>query len=366
VKGETHVKGRIGRMIRLSAVLLSLVLLGSSVLAGQSPKGDAGDAIISSASDPAWTAGTREWTAERMRNAQPMPLPAMEGNRPEAQLKSVAEPTGPAGFVPGGAPGEEWKKAEATFSEPAAAPSPLGYPYPPPYTRYEIFPVAWKTYKTYPYRTVGVLFFSQGGSDWRCSASSIGNYAVWTAGHCVSDGAGTWSTNFLFIPAYAEGSKPCSWCQFTGSVAWTFTAWHNFGDFARDSGGVVLNTNSGHKVSEVGWLGFAWNWDRDQHWHQHGYPSESPFDGDRQIKCTSSHSVDDGSVSPATMGTGCDMTGGSSGGPWIKDFSGYAGASNYLNGNVSYYYIGWPEEYFSPYFDDMSHDLWDILVTETP
>ncbi len=48
------------------------------------------------------------------------------------------------------------------------------------------------------------------------------------------------------------------------------------------------------------------------------------------------------------------------------EFAGFAGDSNYLNGNVSYGYTGYGEEMLSPYFDDVAYGLWEILVTEIP
>ena len=142
-------------------------------------------------------------------------------------------------------------------------------------------------------------------------------------------------------------------------------------------GGVVMNVDArGRRVSAVGTLGFAWNWPRfTQHWHQIGYPAAFPFNGLKQVVCSSSHNTNDFSLpdpgfvgDPDTVGTGCDMTGGSSGGPWIKDFSGVAGASNFLNGNVSYGYINpsEPEQMYSPYFGDFSKALRDALIGGTP
>jgi V8-like Glu-specific endopeptidase len=295
-----------------------------------------------------------------MMKAKPYPLPRLDGAAPRAEAASG--PSGKPGLIPGGPADVRLAPADVL---------PQDYSYPPPYARYEVFdsfisyPFGFDTYE-FPYRTVGVLFYTQNGQDWRCSAASIGNYAVWTAGHCVSDGAGNWSSNFVFVPAYRDGVPVKDWIVWPGSTAWTFTTWHVGADFARDSGGVVLNTNSrGHKVSVIGWLGFAWNWPRDQHWHQIGYPAENPFNGNRMTVCTSSHATDDTSVTPAALGTGCDMTGGSSGGPWVWHF-GPSGSGNYLNGNVSYGYIGSPEQMFSPYFDDATLGLWENLLSDVP
>ena len=349
----------------------SIVLLVGFAILLAAPAGSAAAdkslQIISSRSDPAFKATTSVWTSERMRNAKPCPMPTREG----VPAKVSAKPVGAPGLIPGGVPGQEYSLQKVmdgmeTF--------PLGYTYPPPYTRYENFnstKAPYNGYKAYPYRTVGTLFFTQNGIDYRASASSIGNYAVWTAGHCVSDGNGNWSSNFLFIPAYKDGSPPVWWAEWTGTTSWTTVAWNSYGDLCRDMGGVVMNLNAtGKKVSYVGWMGFAWNWSRDHHWHGIGYPAAPPFDGNKQIICASSHSRDDNpcyfSERPYTMGTGCDQTGGCSGGPWIMDFSGQAGASNYVNGHFSYYYIGYPDEIFSPYFDDLAYTLWEALVNDRP
>jgi hypothetical protein len=366
-----------GKLVRVSLVLLSLVLLVSTGALAAAPVGlgqdDPGNGLVSSRSDPTWEPlATREWTSERMQNAKPYPLPAIEA-RPQAEsVGPVEEAVGVPGLIPGGPAETEYSLPDVlasieTFPADTSSAVPLGYPYPPPFTRYENF----DKYTKYPYRTVGVLFFTQNGIDYRCSASSIGNYAIWTAGHCVSDGAGNWSTNFLFIPAYRDGNPPAWWAQWTGANAWTTTAWHYNSELCRDIGGVVLNLSAnGRKVSYVGWLGFAWNFPRDQHWFEIGYPAGAPFNGNRMIICASSHSSDDNpgcpAGSPNTIGAGCDQTGGCSGGPWIKNFAGVSGATNFLNGNFSYHYIGFESEKYSPYFDDMAYGLWDILVNEVP
>lgn len=119
----------------------------------------------------------------------------------------------------------------------------------------------------------------------------------------------------------------------------------------------------------AGWLGFAWNWPRDtQHWHAIGYPAASPFDGRRQQVCAASDAIADTNFSPATIGIGCDQTGGTSGGPWIMNFSGFAGASNYLNGNQSYKYTSpaQPLAIYGPYFDSSSKSLRDTIVGDEP
>jgi len=130
-------------------------------------------------------------------------------------------------------------------------------------------------------------------------------------------------------------------------------------------GGAQLNTNgSGKMISEVvGNLGFSYNLNNDQHWFDIAYPSETPFDGKWQIICSGSFAYNDTSGgTPYPVAMGCDMTRGSSGGSWIRKFSGVAGSANYLNGNNSYRYTSHPEEMFSPYFGEGAKSLWEILL----
>ena len=67
------------------------------------------------------------------------------------------------------------------------------------------------------------------------------------------------------------------------------------------------------------------------------------------------HGTDDqptgnAAVDPATIGVGCDQTGGTSGGPWLVNFSGFAGLTNLVNGNNSYKYNNLPLNLYGPYF----------------
>ncbi len=106
--------------------------------------------------------------------------------------------------------------------------------------------------------------------------------------------------------------------------------------------------------SRVGSLGIAWDQARVQHWDLFGYPAASPFTGERLVTCDASHAVDDASQTGYdTIGVGCDMTGGSSGGPWILGL----GRGNLINGLVSYGYDEQPKAIYSSYFSADSNAL---------
>jgi hypothetical protein len=307
-------------------------------------------------------ATSKPWTLERMAAAKPADLLTIDGSRQLTIDPLVAD--GDPGLIPASMPGNE--KVSFAAEEDLAlfsGISPLGYSYPAPYTRYNFF----TSYKRWPYHVAGVLFFSYGGGDWRCSASSIGNYAIWTAGHCVEWGAGGgWASNWVFVPGYANGKALKGiWYGYT---AWTTTAWANNSDERYDYGGVILDTLGGLRISQVvGNWGFAWNWTRQLAWMAIGWPAESPFSGAWQAVCASSFAYADASFgSPNTKGIGCDQTGGASGGPWVWKFYANPTNHNYLNGNTTYRYVGYPEELFSPHFDTDTYNFWSTIVADTP
>ncbi|MFC1922288.1 trypsin-like serine peptidase [Chloroflexota bacterium] len=370
--------------IRLSTVIIIILLVAlfsvgaidSQVAASSAAQlfqtaadQNGGGEISAKTNSTEWLAATRPWTKERMLAAQPYPLVTTEGQL--TLSTELTEPVGKPGLKPSSPPeGLDIPSIAEESFEISSAAYLLGYSYPPPYTRFKNF----DSYQVFPYSTIGVLFFSQYGVDYRCSAASIGKDAVWTAGHCIHTGDGTeggWSEDVIFVPAYKNGEAPFG--VWTAYNTWTKGSWYSSKDLRFDMGGAVLNTNSsGKMISQVvGNLGFSYNLNSSiELWFNFGYPSEAPFDGRWQYICTGPFAYDDPVgpnlntpwSPPYPVGMGCDMTRGSSGGPWIKDFSGVAGSANFLNGNTSYRHLSNPEELFSPYFGDAAKTLWNQLM----
>lgn len=220
----------------------------------------------------------------------------------------------------------------------AAAPAPAQQ-IPPPYT-------------SAPTRTNGKVFFTDDGLNYVCSGTAVlsGNSSVvWTAGHCVHDGASNFHTNWSFVPAYADGSRP--YATWTARTLLTTSGWANGGDFSYDNGAAVVNLNGGQSLtSVVGGRNIAFNTARQQQYAAHGYPAGPPFNGQRLWVCNSPLVYDDTSANPPTMGIDCDMTGGSSGGGWIA------------NGSVvsvnSYGYTTLPNVMFGPYQGSVAQSLY--------
>ena len=247
------------------------------------------------------------WTAERMRNAIP------------------ADKTLSGSFAGKG------KKGGAGA---AAAAQQI----PPPYT-------------SAPTRTNGKVFFSDGGANYVCSGTAVlsGNKSVvWTAGHCVHDGASNFHTNWSFVPAYADGSAPYG--EWTARTLLTTSGWASSGDFSYDNGAAVVNANGSALTDVVGGRNIAFNTARNQNYAAHGYPAGPPFNGQRLWVCNSPLVYDDTSANPPTMGIDCNMTGGSSGGGWIA-----GGSVVSVN---SYGYTTLPNVMFGPYQGSVAQSLY--------
>ena len=331
----------------------------SPVGSGLSPEPDPGGGNVSNRTiSKLSTAGSKPWTRERMLAAKPYPLEPID-QEVDFSLQLEGSKSSP-GYIPGSAPSTGYTiNNQEDVSQTQASSS--GYSYPAPFVQYQNF----DSYQIYPYSTVGVLFFTQYGVDYRCSAASIGNSAIWTAGHCIHRGDNSqngWSYNVVFAPAYKNGNYPFG--VWSASYLTTKGAWFEFGDLRYDMAGAVLNEWNNQTISDVvGSLGFAYNQDSGLHWLNIGYPSAAPFDGKTQQLCAGSFAYADTSVpAPFPVAMGCDMTQGSSGGPWILNFSGQFGQTNFLNGNNSYRYSYHPKELFSPYFGSAAKSLFDELI----
>lgn len=297
-----------------------------------------------------------EWSTEDFLAAEPYPLPEITEEDVKQFLEKAAPSSARGGNTsPGGAP----SSADDEGSEDDEVPT-AGYPYPPPFNQHTVL----TPYTTYPYCTIGKLFFKQNGGSYVASAASIGRNGIWTAGHCVHAGNGQasgWSTDLVFVPAYKDGNAPFG--QFKMRQLFCRANWYqhgNPGGFFEDMGAAILNPLNGKMVSQaVGWLGFAWNFPRNQVWTSLGYPAAPPFNGQRMWQDTAPY-ANDGAVpgSPPTIGIGCSMTPGCSGGPWVIGL----GSTNYVNGHNSYRPNNQPLEIYAPYFGDNAHSLMQLVT----
>jgi V8-like Glu-specific endopeptidase len=206
----------------------------------------------------------------------------------------------------------------------------------------------------------GKVFFTDGGVNYVCSGTALEGDVVWTAGHCVHDGPGTYHTNFLFVPAYRDGQAPYG--SFPAPDLMTTDGWRLSGQFGVDVGAAIPSTNAaGQTLSQaVVERPIVFDASRNQTYSVYGYPAAKRFNGQRLRVCNTAWSRNDTTATPATMGVPCDMTGGSSGGGWVT-------AGGQVASVVSYGYSSLKNVLFGPHLESEAQQLYtDAQLAAAP
>ncbi len=205
----------------------------------------------------------------------------------------------------------------------------------------------------------GKVYFEMGGSGYVCSGAVAsdarsGYSLVLTAGHCAYDEtAGAFATNWLFIPDFDQ--LPTFTCSQTQYGCWTAQALvvhsgyatagsfntqatvHDFAFAVVGPGGhdgtTQLDTTVG--AFNVAVPGFT---APGQSAYAFGYPAAGRYKGKDLVYCNGSI-FEDPYNDELTWGLPCNMTGGSSGGPWLSNFSTGTGSGS-LSSLNSYGYSG--------------------------
>ena len=204
----------------------------------------------------------------------------------------------------------------------------------------------------------GKLFFSTSGGNWQCSASVVNDgstsndYSViLTAGHCVYDGSEGWSFNVQYIPDYDSAPNACSQ---TTHGCWTSTRLAINSDFYPSGFGpdAALRVDYGFMRMGLGGKSGTAELDEvtggyglktsgvaliDTQW-AFGYPAAGKYRGKDLVYCKGPTTDDPYDV--GTWGMSCNMTGGSSGGPWLWGTTDPADGSGQLSSVNSYGYSG--------------------------
>lgn len=208
-------------------------------------------------------------------------------------------------------------------------------------------------------QTTGKVFFTLGGVDYQCSGSAVNSAnrnLVLTAGHCLNDGAGEFALNFVFVPGYDDGERPHG--TFVARELVTTEEWNASEDLNYDIGFAVVSPVDGTDLIEaVGGQGIAFNADRGQYVYAFGYPAAAPYDGEKLSWC---HGVTrNDPLGSDAQGVRCNMTGGSSGGPWFLDYDEEAGVGVLNSVNSFKYQLPLLDSsMYGPYFGAAAQELY--------
>ena len=337
----------------LAAAVIFVVLTVPVVVSGASA---AGGPATRAAREGAQRAATLAyWTPARLHAAKPLDVifdPAANGFRIDPKAK-------PGGGGNGGKPG-----GGGTGNTGGAS---------------------WPNGKGAVYQSVGKVVFHNAGGDWICSGTALTNartaYSlVITAGHCVYDmdrGFGSlngFDTNWMFIPQF--DSSPTYTCANTTYGCWTATALVVNGGFAREHGfttagshydwgfaivgpGGKGNTQLESTVPTFGLGATAMSGSTTV--DAFGYPAAGQYHGSDLIYCQNSVGFDV-YTGNTNYRLGCNMTGGSSGGPWYSGFDG-TGNTGTIRSLNSYGYSGITAMY-GPIFNSSTTATYNVANSD--
>ncbi|MFG2830576.1 trypsin-like serine peptidase [Streptomyces sp. NPDC048434] len=317
---------------RRSRAALGTLTAAGTLLALLLPTGSAAAAPQNSHRSPTpQTTPGSFWTADRMRAAVPLDLAAPAQHSPatavprSAPLKvspTLPKVASPASLLPGTLPqaGGPWTGGGAVT------------------------------------KTTGRVFFTYQGRTASCSGDAVtssNKSTVLTAGHCVKLG-GAWHTNWVFVPGYHDGEAPYG--KWPAAKTLSTPQWTASEDINYDVGAAVVAPLDGKKLTDaVGGQGLSFNSGYSKAMYAFGFPAAAPYDGSKLIYCSGTTFKDP--LFSTDHGLSCNMTGGSSGGPWFTSFDEKTGTGLQTSVN-SFGYQFLPDTMFGPYFGDDAKNLY--------
>ncbi|MGW0759753.1 trypsin-like serine peptidase [Streptomyces sp. NPDC002814] len=268
------------------------------------------------------------WTPERMRQAVPLDVLSVDrsdvtASTPRQGKKSVVAPSAPASpvgtlAIPNG--GGPWTGGGAVV------------------------------------KTAGRVFFTYQGRTASCSGNAVtsaNKSTVMTAGHCVKL-EGSWHTNWVFVPGYHDGQAPYG--RWSASKTLSTPQWTASEDINYDVGAAVVAPLDGKSLTDVvGGQGLAFNTGYNKAMYAFGFPAAAPYDGEKFIYCSGTTYRD--FLLSSDHGMTCDMTGGSSGGPWFTQFNEATGTGLQSSVN-SFKYNFLPNAMYGPVFGTDAQNLY--------
>ena len=172
----------------------------------------------------------------------------------------------------------------------------------------------------------------------------------------------------MFVPDYETGKTfACDSTRFgcwTAQALITTTAWRD-GDFNEDYAFAVLGAGgrTGQALqldTTVGTQAISFVLPQPRAIFAFGYPAARPYNGQRLAYCSGA-TIADTYGGSTDYGLACNMTGGSSGGPWFADFNAAAGVGTLTSVN-SFKYRGLSSYMWGPYFDAYGQQTYNTAL----
>lgn len=234
----------------------------------------------------------------------------------------------------------------------------------------------------------GVIVFSIGPDDYKCSGSVVadGNDPAYslviTAAHCAYDLAtAEFVTDWMYIPAW-DATPDAADCSETLYGCWTARALVVHAGWTSQSVLNALAAKHDYAIAVVGPVdGGSTQLDSlgaypirfsgvkaGDELKAFGYPlapkddGTHPYDGKQLTYCAGAAGVD-----PVTLDWGllCDMTGGSSGGPWLYGATDPASPAGEVASVTSYRLLG-GDHLYGPVLDGRTRAVWEFAKSITP
>jgi hypothetical protein len=250
---------------------------------------------------------------------------------------------------------------------------------------------AWGTSPVTPEggRVVGKVFFEERGAPYFCTGSAVrseNRSVVMTAAHCAVDaGSCPKATNcrphqnWIFIPSFradkrcdGETGPGCPYGRFAAQRLFTPDQWLTEGSHRYDVAAVVVEARDNLLLTdEAGDVIVTFNAEPKRLVHAayalFGYPEGASFK-DRLWACVNRRTGRDQSryewfrgfertgaePGPAELATGCNMTAGADGGPWLTPLA------SGRTGLVTVTSFGADDRLSGPYFGDAARQLFEL------
>lgn len=211
-----------------------------------------------------------------------------------------------------------------------------------------------------PVNHIGKVFFTLNGLNYVCSGSSVtaaNRNTVSTAGHCLNAGPGAFASNFIFVPAYKDGAAPLG--KWPAKALFAPQEWTANGNMQYDTGFAVVEKVGAKNLADVaGAVGVAFSEPRGLTYKAFGYPAATPFTGQTLVSCYGKAGNDAINPQFKTQGIPCDMTGGSSGGPWLLQ-DGASSKVGFQNSVNSYGYGSRSTTMYGPYWGETIQQVYN-------